>query len=308
MSKTVDKLEAELKELEAKMSPPKVVEDLGNPEENATPEATPIITEEEAPKPKRTDWKGKYQTEAKRLAGIKASSDREKFETRQTIARLQSQVEELNNRPVAEVDPFKDIFSQEDADVVGDEAIDIVKRASKAAAERSTSELRKELAKLKKDAEDKATRDAKSAEDNKYDSFLDRLESKKDNWEAINRDPAFINYLSEVDRDSGYTRQELFHRAEGNGDVGRIVSFMNDFESKANPGKKELEEKIGPTGIPSPSVPVAKEGVTILDGSYVDKYFDDVLRGKYRGNPALRQERQLEIDIALSEGRVDPRR
>ena len=297
-------LEAEIKELESAMAPPEVVESVDNPEEIATPEAVEVINEE-VEKPKRTNWKAKYQNEAKRAAGIKASNDKFKHETRQEITKLNSLLEEANSRPIAEIDTFKDIFSQEDADVVGDEAIEIMKKASKAATEESTATLKKEIAELKRVAEEAKIQDSKNAEDQKYDDFLTKLEAKVDNWEAINRDPPFINYLSKVDEDSGYTRQELLHRAEVNGDVGRIVGFMKDFEDKANPGKRKLEEKIGPTGNSCPTAPVVKDRPMILDGSYVDKYFNDVIKGKYKGNLVIAQEKQLEIDKALSEGRVD---
>lgn len=304
MSNTVDRLEREIEELEA-ANKPEVVEVVDNPEGIATPEAVETEYEVKVDKPKRTNWKQLKQQGDKRLAGIKASSDKFKFESRQEIADLKARLEQLQSVPTVEVDPFKDIFSQEDADVVGDEAIEIMKKAAKAASLKETEALKKELDSLKRDAEQRRTNASKKAEDDEYDEFLAKLGSKVDNWESINRDPAFIDYLAKVDEDSGYTRQEVLVRAETSRDVGRIAGFMKDFEVMSSPGNKELESKVGPTGTPSPSAQIPKEGKVVLDGSYVDLIYDNIIKGKYRSDPSLAREKQLEVDKALAEGRVD---
>ena len=121
-----DRLTAELEELEKKVNP---VQDTveANTEEKEEVVDNPEVDEpkaveaesEEPEKKRRTNWKAKYNDAMKRMAGLKASTDSFKYNTRKVIEDLKQEVEHLKSIPKAEEDPFKDAFTPEDIDVIG---------------------------------------------------------------------------------------------------------------------------------------------------------------------------------------------
>jgi len=274
------------------------------PEAAVNEEVTPVPVEEPV-KSKRNDWKGRANKAEKRMAGLKASSDNFKFQTRQEISQLKALVAQLQSAPAKEVDPFEGLFSQEDKDVIGDEAVDIIQKATKAASVNSTKKLEAEVKELKADAKERQERVSEEADSAAYDAFMSKLESKVSNYAAINLDPAFIESLQEVDYLSGYSKFELLRRAQESGDVARVAQFMKEFEDRANPGQKVLEERVGPTGAPSASVVEQAPPENIMKGSFIREHDANVTRGRFMGRQAEAKKIRLEIDKALAEGRVN---
>jgi len=314
-----DRLQREVEEMEALMNPTNAeahqeedkvdkteIEAESNPEvvqPKATEEEREVI-EDVPEKKKRNDWKKKYEENSRRMAGLKASGDTFKHESRLQIEQLKQQIEELQSREVVKPDVFDGVFTDEDRDVIGDEAVNIIKKASQKVSENGLDPLRKELLELKKEKAEEQVRQQQRDSERTYDTFLNSLDKLVPEWQSINADPEFISYLSDVDEHSGYTRQELLHRAEQNGDVSRVAGFMQSFYDTSNPGKKKLAEKVGPTN--STGASVVGEGVEAMPGSYIDKFYEDSIRGAFKGNEMVQQQIQSEIDKALTtKGGVD---
>lgn len=306
-----ERLAAELEELDGKFKPS---QDTGQAEagENEVIVSNPDVdgreaaerTEEVPQKKTRTNWKAKYNENQKRMAGLKASSDTFKHTTRMEIETLKQQIEILRTAPKVAADPFEDVFSEQDADTIGEEAVDIIKRASQKASENQVNPLKSEIAQLKAERVEADKRAAVAAQVSEYKKFTNALTKKVNNWEELNKDPGFLDFLSEVDEDSGYTRAVMIRRAEGSRDVKRVADFMVEYNKITTPEDK-LEEQVGPTGTSTTSVVKEEDKGEMIAKSFVDQFYQDSIRGRYKEDPQLAIETQVKINKAIHDNMVD---
>lgn len=313
---TVERLNAEIEEMDRLINPeddnPKADAEVKAEEVSApTPDVEKAIEpKEEVPeKQVRTNWKKKYEESARRTAGLKASTDQFKFQTRQEIQELKNTIESLKSR-VTEAparDIFEDIVTDEDKDTIGSEAVDIMKKITKRANEAQVNPLKDEIAQLRQEREAARVREAQADTQREYGSFISRLNAEVPQWKQINTDPNFLTYMNSVDEPSGYTKATLFQRAEAARDVGRVAGYMKEFVASMKPVDK-LEEMVGPTGSSAPSVVSKDPKGEIVPLSFIDKFEDQMIRGEFKRNHKEAEKIQLKIDKALSEGRVDFRR
>jgi len=312
---TVERLEAEIAEMEAHLNPTQ--EDTQEKAEEVkevveTVSAPQVDTSEavEVPeKPARTNWKKKYEENSRRTAGLKASSDQFKFQTRQEIQELKNTIEMLKTQvtQVPPTDIFDGVVTEEDKDTIGSEAVDIMKKISERANEAQVNPLRNEIVKLQKEREEARVNSAQVDAKREYDSFLDKLNKQVPDYKAINTNPEFLTYMGNVDEASGYTKATLFQRAEASRDVKRVAGYMKEFVESQKPVDK-LEEMVGPTGSSSTSVTSQGTKEEIIPVSYIENFKNSMIRGQYKTNHIEAEKIQLKIDKALQEGRVDFRR
>jgi hypothetical protein len=57
------------------------------------------------------------------------------------------------------------------------------------------------------------------------------------NWQAINRDPAWLQWLAGRHEYSGFTRQQLLDDAVRTGNAHRVISFFRGFQQAAAAGR-----------------------------------------------------------------------
>lgn len=301
-----DKLKQEIEEMEKAMNPVEPTKDPEAPSEDPVEVKVdnPEVTPEAVEKPKRTNWKKKYEEANRRMAGLKASTDSFKVTSRKEISDLKEQVaqlaEQVSKAPT--VDPFADVFTPEDMDTIGSEAVEVIKKATDTAAKSQVNPLKEELKRLKEEAMAAKEAQVKAEAQSTYDAFLNRLATLVPNWESINNDPEFIKYLDGVDDASGYPRMTIFRNAEQSNDVGRVAQIMKDYS--ATPEDK-LEERIAPTGTPSESQPVNVNKNEMMPASYMDKFHNAVTRGQFKGKQKEYNEIKIKIEKALAEGNVD---
>lgn len=260
---------------------------------------------EEVPQKKtRTNWKSKFQENQKRMAGLKASSDSFKFQTRQEMDSLRDEIAALKAVPTVKPDVFADVFSDEDTDVIGVEAVDIIKRASQKASEAQVNPLKDEIKKLKNDRAESIKREAVATQVSEYGKFEDALTKQVKGWKELNADPEFLNYLGEVNEASGYTRGTLLRRAEQYRDVDRVAGFMKDYLATVGVNSK-LEDQVGPTGTSTASVVKDKPKGEIIKQSFIDNFENAVIRGQFKHKILEAEAIQLKIETAFQEGRID---
>jgi len=59
---------------------------------------------------------------------------------------------------------------------------------------------------------------------------LDHLDKAVPDWETINKDPAFLKWLGEMDPLTGIQRQELLNQAHKALDAPRVANFFNSWK------------------------------------------------------------------------------
>lgn len=73
------------------------------------------------------------------------------------------------------------------------------------------------------------------------ESFDDALTRQVPNWEAVDKDPAFIAWLNEVDGFSGRTKLELLQAAYSSGNLKSTVAIFKAFEGVKQPVSAPVE-------------------------------------------------------------------
>ena len=273
-------------------------------EEQVDPEPQPQ-------KPKRTNWK-------KRFTNYKSSTDATIHSLRKELMDIKASANEVlqENQRLREAkreeqgDLFEGAFTQEDEDTFGTEGLDVVKKAAKVAIERQVKPLQEELRKQNErqgqQARQSLERDKRAA----YNEFLGRLGSIVPDYEAINKDKEFLKWLKGADDFSGYPRGNLLRQAEANGDVARVADFFIDYKNSQAAVQQQkvpdaVRKHVTPTGTGGGSTaPRQKTDPGYYRQSDIDKFYSDMLKGRYEGQQAVIDATEAAIEQAYTQGRV----
>jgi len=207
---------------------------------------------------------GKYHAEVQPLA--------------QRVRELESENEQLKLRPVSvPARPFSEELDDDTREEVGPEVLTVVQKME--------DRLRSEFA----------------AE--KFESFIHTMDALVPDFRKHNEDPEFIAWLAGKDPLAAEPRSSGFQKA-----VSRMYApiaaqyFQTWLASKqppAVPSMKEVSvpENAGGAGKPSDSKPLIKE-------SFITEFDSDVVKGRYRNDPAEQSRIEQMINAAVREGRV----
>jgi len=254
-------------------------------------------------KPER-DWEKDYKL-------LRTNSDQYKYVTRQELASLKERLIEANaeitrlNSSVVkpESDPFKDTFSKEEVETVGEDALSLMKKAATTAANAKTVGIEEEL---KRERELRLAAEKRGVEDDRAEAskiFRDRLEQLVPEYDDINFDPDFEKWIKSADPVNGGTRLQHFKNAENTGNVNTVAQYMRDFLGTKKVPVDNLEDKIAPTGKPGATTVETKETLTPV--SEIEAFYSDIRKGKFKGNITAQKDMEAKYDLALSKGAVD---
>jgi len=336
-SSVVDKLDAEIAELEAKHgfdsseTQPSVsaedspttatagdsqasteIENLVMPTVGA--QSIPPSETGVEPKKKREDYK-------KRWKNFKAYHDSEKYkdnkikaEAFQKIADLTKEVDllkgQLQENDVSTPRSVKDLVSQEELDIIGDEGVSSIDKITRKAIAEAVNPLKEQLDKAHADSITATEREAQAARENASKFFLKRLGELVPDFQSLDTDTGFEEYLKGTDPASGASRFSLFKRAQDSGDVGRVADFFNGYKKTRKPTATEtLSRKITPqaTGGYSPEQTAIANGGSkqVYKMSDYNAFMADVNKGKkYAGRQSEVDAIEHEFDMAFMEGRI----
>lgn len=199
------------------------------------------------------------------------------------------------------------IFSEDEVDLLGTDTANTINKGVSSIIDSRVKPLEEELIKSRKALAEKESEESKKIARDSYRKFLDRLGNVVPDYASINVDSKFIEYMNEVDEDSGYPNHELFKRAEEALDVKRVASFFKEFIERNNTKKDILERNITPSGV---SQPIQKQTTggkeVIISRKFIDKFYEDYARGKYKGASGRKEAARIEalIDQAVFTGNV----
>lgn len=269
-------------------------------------------------KPKRTNWK-------KRFTNYKASTDATinglrkdllDMEARMTsVLELNSQLSQRASEQEVQGDLFEGAFTQEDEDTFGSDGLDVVKKAAQVAIERQVQPLKQEL----KRQEEQRIKDARAATQNKvnaeYQGFLSKLETLVPEYAELNADPDYVHWLQKPDEFSGYSRMDLFRKAEASRDVMRVADFFMQYQGEksavsAQPSgiPEEMEQHVTPVGSGGGGAASPQQANEQDQGYYrksdIDKFYRDMTKGRYNGQQDVITATEAAIEQAYAAGRV----
>ena len=295
----------------AELEPEVTVEDPSVTElsQETVVEVVEQVDEKPAPK-KRTNWKKRY-TELRsyhdslvyelrsELASVKDKSVRLSEEN----MKLLNNISELNSNSTKD-DP---LFTQEEVDVLGEETIQALQKASQKITENAVNPLKEQLDIERKTRLELEEREAQKAKNEAVSSFLSRLGNIVPDYKEIDVDPGFASWMEDIDPLSGYARKILFKRAESNGDVGRVAEFFNQFKSERMgiDTHDPLANHVTPTGSQAQAQSQqVSEDKKILSMDAINEFYDDAAKGRYKNNMSVFREKEKLIEKAMMEGRV----
>ena len=254
----------------------------------------------EQQKEKRVNWK-------KRFINFKAASDVTIHGVRLENTGLRERNSTLVNRvaaleaKLATVDTAEDIyegvFSEEEEEILGKDAIAAFKRAALVAAKAEAEPLRKQLEDNKTQAEKQEVNRARQDRQDTATRFLTRLETLCPEYDTIDKDPAFAKYMQSADPASGLTKEYIFRKAHNAFDVRRVADFFNEFKqltaAKVNPLAKKITPR-GAAGVVADTVTNAP--MSIME---INKFYIDVSKGRYDKKVKLRDQIEQKIDAQI---------
>lgn len=134
--------------------------------------------------------------------------------------------------------------------------------------------------------------------------FFAALDKALPKWPEINESEGFLAYLAEKDPIYGLPRSAALKNAQATGDAERAINIFKAYVDTLPPVQVPP-----PAGSPTPrsSAPTPPAPATdkpFIRASEVAKFYDDVKRGVFRGNPAEGARLEALYNAALAEGRV----
>ena len=199
--------------------------------------------------------------------------------------------------------------------------IDVVQKVADqriAEKDKEIAELRKTLGTLKTGQEEIRKDTTVSREQN----FFNELARAVPDWQTINTDDGFIEFLDEpVPYTNGRTRKEFLADARSNLDSVAAAQFFQDFKDSLGmsqggesqvttpevPATPEVPEEIVVPNTAGGGIPPAAE-VKVYTHAEVDRFYRDKREGKYKGNESEARKIEQDILAAGTQGRIVARR
>lgn len=314
-------VEAQLRELEqierqlAESQNPAPADPEPQPTEN--PPADPPTPEPTEPEPKPVDskptptepavaeetWqsryialKGKYDAEVPRLHA----------DLREFKAQLETLRKAVETKPVDTKKPAvaEKLVTDADVQAFGEDLIEVQRKVAREVAAEFRSELDAMKAENEKLREQLNTTGSQVSEA----SFEQRLYRMVPDFQEVNADPRWINWLNEVDPLLRAPRKTVAQEAFNHGDAEAVAHYVGMFKASITPVEPvndkaaELEKQIQPkrSATTAPVSPQAR----IYTDAQIQKMFQKSVELGSRGQRDEAAKLEAEIDAAYREGRV----
>lgn len=288
-----------------------------------TPPATPPVPV--PPAPPADDWEQKYRT-------LQGKYDAEVPGLRSQVNGLQQVLANLEPRSPqqpAKPDPAPAAptvgVPAKDIEEYGQELVDAVRRWARSEVQPLIDELRTKLDSLGNNFQQVELSQRETVVHNAREVCKAALNADPKLgpvWESLNREPAFVAWVKDVDPFSGQVRQPLLQGAFDAGQVDRVKAFFNAYLSEQTAtqvppqvpphtpeqpgtGRPTLEDFAapgrGPVTPPPGGAPTEKRTWTQPE---IAAFYRDVNRGVYAGKDADKLRIEQDIIAAATEGRI----
>lgn len=238
--------------------------------------------------------------------GIIASLNRKVEYADQRVAQLESLISNMQAAPVeAPAAVVKQHLTDADREEYGQDMVDFVNRAVAEGTESMRAEnlaLKQELARIK-GVVPAVQQLSHQNQVSREDRFWNALTGAVSDWEAVNANSKFHAWLLESDPLTGITRDVYLKDAQRDLDVSRVANIFNSWKQQSVPSKQEntrnaarneLELQIAPGSKTGNNAPASVEEKR-WSNQDIAKFYDDVRKGKFKGNEA--EMKSIEQDI-----------
>lgn len=304
--KQLEKAEAQLKELQ---NTTQVVEEAeGNDEalssqNEETKEVSPQINIEalqqdlDLERQRNASLKGRIDSQLKQ-------ANSENKELKDSLAEMKSQLEELKN--VNKVPGSKRHISEQEAEELGDDVLDIQSRVIK-----GTLEEELESGKIKEYVNELINKSLKTQQENQVpvidtNSFWNNVEQYYPGAKSLNStDTGWFSFLELYDTNSGLKNRDVGANAINNGDVATLVDLLKAYKPIGSVSVNEASVTTKPETtahakqIEQPEEPrFTKKGVQL--------FYKDLADGRFKGKKGREEAEKIEAQImeAAKTGRI----
>ena len=272
---------------------------------------------------KRTDWKNRFtrykastDLTINQLRTERAQLVSETDELKKRMSEMMTKIQALEAQQADLVDPTDGIISPEQEELLGSEAVAVLKNIAKGMLNQAkegqkpeVDSLKRQLAELQQKREEDTRRTAQMEEQQQMQDFKKRLVKAVPDFDSIDTDVKFGEYLEEVDEASGLPRLHLYKTAIQGRDVLGVARFYNDFRGTRPKRKEEiLEEAITPEGNAADvtgNLDIKGQPKKRFHISDYEAFMDDQTKGMYRGREKEAKQKEMMFDKAFVEGRID---
>lgn len=308
----VEELQEEV--VEAQQADDNTVSDEAAPSPESEQKAGDEKVSEEAILQKYKTLQGMYNAEVPRLHAQNKEMQ-QKLQHMQSLLATLSPQENSTSQPPVEAEK---LVTEKDIEEYGD-SIDVMRKVTREELNSVASRiaqlenyLRQLQTNVVPQVEAVAQRQAASSEQ----AFWSELSNAVPNWREVNDDQDFQSWLLQVDPLTGITRQTYLEDAQRNLDARRVATFFHTWlenngqasvarpvETSAKPQSAELEKQVAPgrsknSGTPKP------DKARVYTPTDIQKFFEDVRKGKYKGREAERDKIERDIFAAQRENRI----
>ena len=277
------------------------------PESASNEQRRPDTKEEETFEKRYKTLQGMYNADTTRLRA-------ENQQINQRVAQLEQLLASLSEPAAKSQQTATKLVTEKDIEEYGD-SIDVMRRVTEeslSARDNRIAELEQMIRQMQTSViprvEQVAHKQAVSAEQ----MFWSELSAAIPNWRDINADQNFLDWLMEVDPLTGMSRQTYLEDAQRNLDTRRVVNFFNAWQgnvghsvaqSPRDAVASELDRQVAPGRSRGGGAPAKDQSKTYAPKD-IQKFFDDVRKGVYRGKEAERDRIERDIFAAQRENRI----
>jgi chromosome segregation ATPase len=284
-------------------------------EEESSSEVTEVIAEQKEVKETKEEvvqdlqyWKDRSNQFENRWKVSKAKYDSNIFKMKQenlSLKNVNIEVKKKLNQVLqaqAASKPSKldEVFGEEQVDVLGQSTVDVIKNTIA----ETNKRVDEQEAKAKEDQLAREEQELKDEYNKEYNGFISRIEKLVPDLKKLNTDKGFLEWLKEPDDFSGDLREDILAKAESSRDVGRVAKLFLQYKPKKAPAQDSVSKRIAPSNTEGSVTTSSIEPKDTIPMAQVDKFYDDVARGKYKGRYTEKKTMEAKIDKAWASGRI----
>jgi hypothetical protein len=252
-------------------------------------------------------WAHKYHT-------LKGMYDAEVPRLHSQMREMQTQMQQLiadkaavEATKVEQKQVVESLITEQDKEAFGPDLIDLIERATESKVgtlREREAQLIQEIKELKGQLGSVSERQVVSDKDR----FLVGLGQQVSDWEALNVDQGFLEWLQQVDPVYGVPRQAALSNAYEVLDVTRVANIFKAYKQTLpqtpapSKAKQELQRQVAPTRTRSTTTPTDNVNDKIFTNQDIEQFYNDWRRGFYDEQEAADMEKQ--IHTAIAEGRI----
>ena len=320
---------ARVKELQAEMlegdKPP--VDDQGDNDAGTTPpEPAKPAAVVEMPATVSKEEFDKLEQRYRTLQGMH-NADVNRY--RGEISTLQSALQDLEDRVVAAENAAKTstytpakYVTAEDEEEYGD-TLEMVRRAAREEAENIAAkreqayldriaQLEQQIGHVQNTVVPKVEDLTTSRAEQIKAEFWAAINAQVPDWQTINQDPKFREWLLDEDQVTGANRQQFLSQAQKQLNAQRVIRFFEEWKRTQAGGQTPAPKKTAQSDLEKLVAPgTSKGGAAVVQPEKktwthadIGAFYADVTRGKYINRPEERKKIENDIFAAQAEGRV----